>query len=482
MGSNTGGSDRGYYLRANISQGQQDPDNNRTYCYASIDLVATSSYFYNWIGEGNFQINGGVVQYFGGRYYMSGRYTEINIGNWEGWIGHNGSGQASITAYAYFNIPNGASYTPRGLQVSHTEGLRDYSRPPNKPSTPSLSRDRNSITMSSSAGVPGGAPGVQYYRWYYRTATSGWIHLSDNAASWTWSGADPRTTYWFYVQAYSSEGFGPGSNENGLHGVPYDVATPTLVKSSTTAGLITINWNRPSTNVAIDTYHIYRANPDGSALTYIGATAGDSVATKFDAYNPPRQDYKFYVYAHNAYGWSDFPGGNPSAVITTPGLPSAPQSISITSKVGKTITVSCGASSNDYGIPITSYQFQLSTDGGTTWKSWNNDTKSFGSNNTSNQAISTVNRTFTYELLAPALTYLFRAYAVNNVGGGDIVTISSGTYVSAGGARKLEGGDFQSSQIAKRYDATRPVDQRWVNIGFAKRYDPTQNPPWVDLL
>jgi hypothetical protein len=482
MASGTGNVDRGYFLRANISQGQQDPANNRTYCYAWIDLNATSSYFFNWIGEGNFQINGTVVQYFGGRYYMPGFNSAIRIGYWEGWVGHNGLGQGSITAYAYFNIPRGAWYTPRGLSVSYGEGLRDYSRPPNKPSNPSLSRNRNSITMSTSASVPSGAPGVGYYRWYYRTATSGWLHLSDNKASWTWAGADPRTTYWFYAQAYSSEGFGPGSNESGIHGVPFNVETPTLARSSTTAGLITVNWNRPSSSVTIDTYHIYRSNPDGTSLTYLGATLGDSSPRTFDAYVPTRQDYRFYVYARNAYGWSDFPGGNPSAVITSPGVPSVPQSISINSKVGKTITVSCGVSANGYGSNITSYRLQLSTDNGATWKSWNNETRSFGSNNTYNSTISLTNRTFTYELLTPALTYIFRAYAVNSIGDGDKTNPTLPVYVSAGGARKVENGGFLSSTIAKRYDSQRPIDQQWVNIGFAKRYDETQDPPWVDLL
>lgn len=173
MGSYSGGAYRGYYLTANISQGTNDSANNRTYCYANITLTAQQNYFAGWAGSGSFQVNGGVVQYWGGNYSMPGNYTTITLGSWEGWIGHDSNGNGTISVFSDFDTANTYSYLPDYVSVSASEGLPNYDRRPAAPSsvTPVLNADR-SITVTSNA-VSSPASTAQYYIQWAQSTNGG---------------------------------------------------------------------------------------------------------------------------------------------------------------------------------------------------------------------------------------------------------------------------------------------------------------------
>jgi hypothetical protein len=152
-----------------------------------------------------------------------------------------------------------------------------------------------------------------------------------------------------------------------------------------------------------------------------------------------------------------------------PGVPGAPSSISVGTKVGRTITIDHAQDANGYGNNVTEYRLQLSTDNGSTWKGWDNSTKTFTANGTYNVSSA---GSFTYQLLTPALTYKWRVQGANSIGAGDLINTASGTFVGAGGKR-WDGSNWNPTTVSKRHDGT-----NWVDLTTAKRFDGTN---WVDL-
>lgn len=224
---------------------------------------------------------------------------------------------------------------------------------------------------------------------------------------------------------------------------PGQPGAPTLTRTSNGAS-IGITSQTPSSPVAIDAYQ-YAYSTDNSnwsgALSMSGNTATLSVTAT--------QGYYIITQAHSSEGWGAW---SPSSYIA--GIPSAPSSITAT-RSARNVTVTISGSSTNGGATITSYMVQSSADGGATW--------------TTAQNISS--GTYTYSNLAPAITYLFRAYATNSTGNSAYAN-SYGVFVPAGGKR-YDGTAWQSMTTAKRFDGT-----AWNDIATSARFDGTN---WVYL-
>ncbi len=208
MGSYSGGAYRGYYLTANISQGTNDPTNNRTYCYVNITLTAQQNYFSGWAGSGSFQINGGVVQYWGGNYSMPGNYTTITLGSWEGWIGHDANGNGTISVFSDFDTANTYSYLPDYVSVSASEGLPNYDRKPSAPSSVSATVNADKSVSVTVNGVSSPAGTATYYVAYSQNGGAYTGQQSGTGTSYTFSGLTPGSTYTFRAYATNSDGTG----------------------------------------------------------------------------------------------------------------------------------------------------------------------------------------------------------------------------------------------------------------------------------
>lgn len=208
MGSYAGGSNRGYYLVANISQGTQDPGNNRTYCYASIDLRCTNQYFQGYSASGSFQVNGGVVQYYGGNYSLPGYNSSINIGYWEGWIGHDANGNGTISVWSDFDTASSPSYLPDYLAVGASEGLPNYDRKPSAPSsvTAVVNVDKTITVTVNGVSSPAGA--ATYYVSYSQNGGGFTGTQSGSSNVFTFSGLTPGSNYVFRAYATNSDGTG----------------------------------------------------------------------------------------------------------------------------------------------------------------------------------------------------------------------------------------------------------------------------------
>lgn len=209
MGSYSGGANRSYYLTANISWGTQDPTNNRTYCYVSISLTAQQNYFYDHNASGRLNINGGDVQYYGGKYYMYGNYTSIGIGSWEGWVGHDANGAGGVSVFSDFDTAASPSYLPDYVSVSAYEGAPvNYDRKPTTPSSVSavVNADKSITVTVNGVSSPAGTP-TYYVAW---SKNGGAYTGTQSGASnvYTFSGLDRGATYTFRAYATNSDGTG----------------------------------------------------------------------------------------------------------------------------------------------------------------------------------------------------------------------------------------------------------------------------------
>lgn len=167
--------------------------------------------------------------------------------------------------------------------------------------------------------------------------------------------------------------------------------------------------------------------------------------------------YQFRVWATSTEGSSGF---TYTSTLAMPTVPGAPSSITIASVNGLDVTVNYANSPSTGGEPITSYtmQYRTSSDNGTTWGAWGNNTTVTGNSHT-------------FTSLTPGLLYQFRVYSTNAVGN-SATAESSAVFVAAGG-RRWTGTEWVLTTIARRWNGT-----QWVNISTSRRWDGSD---WITL-
>lgn len=334
MGSYNGGANRGYYLTANISQGTNDPGNNRTYCYVSIVLNAQQNYFAGWAASGRLNINGGDVQYYGGNYSMSSTYSSITIGGWEGWIGHDANGNGTISVFSDFDTASSPSYLPDYVAVSASEGLPNYDRSPNPPSINYTYRDSSGTTVtvvSNAASAKNSGPGMTDYNFQYSTDNSSWSADQGMGTDLVgaFGGAGSTTNYYVRSRAYNSDGWSAYGASQLSYGFPTAPQSLTCAGSGSVSGRINLSWTTPSsTNGGITGYKIYRKlSTDASFPTTPTTTTTGTGTTYADDGLSRGVLYDYKITARNAV--SDSPGGqsaysNTVSSVMAPGVPTAP--------------------------------------------------------------------------------------------------------------------------------------------------------------
>lgn len=395
------------------------------------------------IGFNAFSVNGGSYD----EWWWSGNTVRITGQNYVAMRGGNPGTANNMPAYGY--LGNGS------LISTWTGGMGGYLTwyfiAPSAPAAPGVSRSSNGTSLY--AATSGGSSNRVTA---YDVALNGVTGWNGNGTTFS---VDAHSTYNVIARARNEDGASGNSGTTVSYGIPTAPQSPVATRSTTVAGRISFGWGAPSyTGAGINYYHVYR---NGSYLgQYTSQPINDDGLTRGTTYS-------YTVYANNSTGWSPI---SATASAVAPGVPSAPGTPSVTSKVGRTITINSTRNSSDYGNAISEYRIQLSTDNGATWKGWDNTSKAFTANNTYNVVDGSGN--FTYQLLTPALTYKWRTYAVNSIGTGDYATTASGTFVGAGGKR-WTGTTWEPTATSKRYDGS-----NWVDFTTAKRWDGSA---WVDL-
>lgn len=395
------------------------------------------------IGFNAFSVNGGSYD----EWWWSGTTVRITGQNYVAMRGGNPGTANNMPAYGY--LGNGT------LLSTWTGGMGGYLDwyyvAPTAPNAPSASRSSNgtSLTATTNGGSSNRVTA-------YDVALNG---VTDWSANGTAFSVNAHTTYSVIARARNEDGSSGNSGTTTSYGIPTAPQSPSATRSTSVAGRISVSWTAPSyTGAGINYYHVYRNS------AYLGQYTSTSIN---DDGLTRGTTYSYTVYANNSTGWSPI---SSTASAVAPGVPSAPGTPSVTSKVGRTLTINSARTSSDYGNSISEYRIQLSTDDGATWKGWDNTSKTFTANNTYNTLDASGN--FTYQLLTPALTYKWRTYAVNSIGTGDLAITATGTFVGAGGKR-YTGTAWEPTATSKRFDGT-----NWVDFTTAKRYDGTT---WVDL-
>lgn len=213
MGSANGGSNRGYYLTANVSWGGQEPGNNRTYCYVSIDLHSTNQYFQGYAGGGRLNVEGSDVQYYGGNYSLPGYNSAITIGSWQGYVYHDANGYGQVDVFSDFDTASSPSYLPDYISVSYAEAAPvNYDRKPTAPTSvvPTVNADKSITVVINGVSSPAGA--ATYYCSYSQNGGAFTGTQSGSGTSYTFSGLTPGANYVFRAYATNSDGTGPSTD------------------------------------------------------------------------------------------------------------------------------------------------------------------------------------------------------------------------------------------------------------------------------
>ena len=416
------------------------------------------------IGFNAFSVNGGVFD----EWWWSGNQVGIRNNNYVAMRGGNPGTANNMPAYGY--LGNGS------LLSTWTGGMGGFLDwfyvAPTAPAAPSVSRASSGTSLTATTSG-GSANRVTYYNVALNGVT-GW-----QANGFNFTGLGAHTTYNVIARAGNEDNASGNSGTTVSYGIPTAVQSLSIVRSTSVAGRVVTSWAAPTyAGASVNKYVMTRRD----TVTNITTTIVDSNITSFNDNSLVRgrlYDYTIYCVGNSS------PGNGISSSVTgvmAPGVPSAPGVPTIKSKVGRNVTINSTRGSDGFGNAVSTYRVQLSIDGGTTWKGWDNATKTFTANGTFNTLDS--NGDFAYELLEPAQTYDFRVYAVNSIGDGDVAITATGTFVSSGGKR-YTGTAWEPTQIAKRWDPSLNGGLGdWADITIAKRWDPALNNGnggWADL-
>lgn len=283
-------------------------------------------------------------------------------------------------------------------------------------------------TGSWSIGFEGGQVNSGSIYYDFSGAGPGWIWSGDY-----WIGHNADGTR--YVSGWASfSGSSPVGSATASGGMyltnysrpPYAPGAPILQRSTDGATLTITSQIGDGRGLSITDYNWQYStdNVNWSAEQAMGVGRVASMTLI------PTQTIYVRTRCATSEGWSGW-----SAAASIVGVPTAPSSISL-NRVGRTVTVSCGAAT---GTGILDYQVQYSIDSGATWT-----------------ALSVMNgQTFTYSMLPAGKTYVFRAVARNSIGFSSAVS-SPPILVSSGGKTKVSGVFVQSQSARVR------VSGSWV--------------------
>lgn len=460
-----------YVIDANIVE--TDAANNRTRISLNAYVYVTGSSASSSGGSGDIYVNGVYAASGSIGYWSLGRYGTVGVtSNGSFWVGHDSNGYLGSVTFSGSSSMSGLG----SVSISATlDGFPNYVRNPSTPSTPAfVSRDRSSITMTTSSSVPSGAPGITSYTWQSSTNNIDWSTISGQTSSTlSWTSASATTQYYFRALATNSEGDSSYSLSSSLiSAAPSQPSSPGLSRSgrNVTATLSTPSANGSTLSTFTLQYSTSSSFPDDSSTTTIsGISTGSQVVSSLNT----NTTYYFRYKIGSNRGDSDY---SATANISIPAVPSAPTITTALSKTVRKVTIDWDAPSLSGGASLSTYEVdaRYSSDGGDTW-------------DTSFTKIADVTSPTTIlvtEDLNIAKTYQFRVRGITDVGNTEYSDVTSLTqynsiFISAYGYRS-DGTNFNTAiQYAARYtgdsgdsiNVNGTVYTGWKIIENVKRYD-----------
>jgi hypothetical protein len=427
----------------------------------AYDLSNSSSYSIN--------IGGGTA--FTGNYSYDFRTSTANK------VLRNGTKTFSHSEYdgtlAVNASATSAAASPLGTATIGSFGITGIGTFNHSPYQPSFSNIDRSPLSSAYLGyngvgtVSGYAGGLDSINYVFQFATR-----YDWEVNSTWTngncgsnpGLDPYSAYLFGLYAWNYYSSSYTTTAGWYWGQPYAPNWTSYSRSSSSAGQIDLAWDTPSNDYygygSVQYYHVYR---DGG---WIAQVSGNSYS---DTGLSRGSTHTYQVYCLGSSFWS--PVSATTSSIMAPGVPSAPGTPTISSVSGTNVTIKSSRTSSDYGNAISEYRLQLSTDGGTTWKGWDNTAKAFTATDTYNVIDASGN--FSYTSLTPGLTYVWRSFAVNSIGTGDVSATSASQLISASG-KVWNGSAWVVATSPKIWNGT-----SWINPVSTKVWNGTA---WTNVV
>lgn len=322
-----------------------------------------------------------------------------------------GTGKLNFTRYfgngGTVYSDTGDTWTGGGLQ-----GTIYYSTCATAPQSISTSRSGRNVTVTITGSASDGGSAITSYGAQFGIVNQAW--QGNNAMSngvITWTGLTPGATYIF--RCFANNGHGSGAAAvSGQVVIPNLPTAPSLsLSKSATSVTLTIG-NTTSTDTP--TYYVQRSLDNVTWQTAIQVTSSNPRTYTFTG-GTPGQTYFFRAYATSDIGQGAYSTVQSVAIATVPGAPASVSGV----RSGRSVTVTVGASTATGGDPITSYGIQYSNDGGSTWSA---------------ATLADSNLQATFSNLTTGTTYVFRAYATNDIGNSP-TTSSAGIFISGYGKR-----------------------------------------------
>jgi len=239
--------------------------------------------------------------------------------------------------------------------------------PPSAPVAPTISGSSStadSVTLNWVAPIstPATITGYDIYMGTTKGGESGTPVLTvGDVLTGTVTGLSVKTVYYFTVEALSTSGNGPASNEQAVSTLSSSVspsATPPILRGlSSTRTSVTVNWDAPNyTPDPITNYDIYMGTISSGIGTSPVLTVGN-VLTGTVTGLTPNTEYMFTVEAVSSAGHS--PASAEGAIYTSSNLPGAPFNVSATPGNAQ-VTVHWTPPTSDGGSTIQEYNIYIS--------------------------------------------------------------------------------------------------------------------------
>ena len=317
-------------------------------CKPSGVVLDDSGHLYFQDVRRDYLVNAGDPVYYKGNASAPYNWVVVTSAEWQAaWDAQHGVSDGVGVGRATA-ILGSVTFSDVGPQILRTGVLPQGFVTP-RAVAPSAPTDVTAVAGNASASVSWTAPadnGGAAITSYAVTSSpaGGSCAVTDVTANCT--GLTNGTAYTFTVVATNSAGNSPASAASATVTPATTPDAPTSVTATAGVRSASVSWTAPANNGGASiTGYTVTSSPSGASCVVNGTTASCTGLANATSYT-------FTVVATNRVGNSASSAA--SAVITTPGLPSAPTGVTATAG-DTTVAVSWTAPASDGGSPITAY-------------------------------------------------------------------------------------------------------------------------------
>ncbi len=236
---------------------------------------------------------------------------------------------------------------------------------PDAPSVISTTGRDRAIDVTYLLGGNGGSPITQVEYCLNACGTlANWISIGLSSSPFRISGLTNGTSYTVDLRSVNSVGTSATSTLTYATAIPADIPTPPVITSVVSgAGQVTINFTAPTSDGGF-TINNYQYSRDGG-ITWNSVSPGSTALSILVTGLTNGTNYGFSIRAITSQTIGQASAVSYATPSTTPSAPVSP----VVSPLSTRLALSF-ITPDDGGSPITTYQYSLSTNGGSSYGSW----------------------------------------------------------------------------------------------------------------